>query len=53
MRIYSTVHTGAKSQLGGLKLGLFSVGNHVFTELCVAVLARKPIMRQIKTQIAV
>jgi hypothetical protein len=51
MRIYSTVHTGAKSQLGGLKLGLFSVTNHVFTELCVAALARKPIIRQTKTQI--
>jgi len=53
MRIYSTVHTGAKSQLGGLKLGLFNVGYHVFTELCVAVLARKPIMRQTTTQIVI
>jgi hypothetical protein len=53
MRMYSAVHTGAKSQLGGLKLGLFRVANHVFTEICVAALARKPMIRQIKTQIAI
>jgi len=51
MRTYSTVHTGANSQLGGLKLGLFKVRNQVFTELWVAALARKPMIKQTRTQI--
>ncbi len=32
IKIYKTVHTGAKSQLGGLKEGLFKNLNQLFTE---------------------
>lgn len=39
---YSTPQTGANNQLGGLKLGLFKVTYQSFTEVCVAVLAKKP-----------
>lgn len=34
--IYKLVHTGAKSQFGGLNEGLFSVGYHVRTDCAVA-----------------
>lgn len=38
---------GAKIQLGGLKLGLFSVKYQLFTELCVTTLLKKPIVEHI------
>jgi len=34
--MYRLVHTGAKSQLGGLKEGLLSVGYQVLTDWAVA-----------------
>ncbi len=53
IKMYSTVQTGAKTQLGGLKLGLFNRTYQSFTELCVAKLERRPIKRQIPTQMAI
>jgi len=47
------VHTGANTQLGGLKLGLFNVMNQSFTELWVAKLDKKPMVRQTPTEIMI
>lgn len=51
--MYNNVQTGAKSQFGGLKLGLFKVRYQVLTELCVAKLDRKPTNKQILTEIKI
>lgn len=45
------VHTGAKTQLGGLNEGLLSVTYQVFTEDCVAAAPMLPAARQIKMAI--
>ncbi len=45
--MYKVVHTGAKTQFGGLNKGLFIVGNHVPTDVCVATDAKKPAAKQI------
>jgi len=50
---YSAVHTGAKTLLGGLKPGLFKVGYQSFTEDCVAVLAKKPMTKQMATEMEI
>ncbi|EAR00473.1 hypothetical protein FB2170_08209 [Maribacter sp. HTCC2170] len=47
------VQTGAKIQLGGLKLGLFNVKNQSFTELWVAKLDKKPMTKQTLTDITI
>jgi hypothetical protein len=47
------VHTGAKTLLGGLKLGLFNLGYQSFTEDCVAVLAKKPMTKQMATEMEI
>lgn len=51
--IYKTVHTGAKSQLGGLKMGLFKFKYQSCTLLCVAIAAIAPTTKQMLTQIAI
>lgn len=48
IKIYKMVHTGPKTQFGGLKLGLFNVKYQSLTELCVAKLDKNPINRQTK-----
>jgi hypothetical protein len=45
------VHTGAKTQLGGEKLGFAIVGYQVLTEDCVTILADNSAKMQIKIQI--
>ena len=51
--IYKTVQTGAKSQLGGLKNGLFTVRNQVFTEDCVAKPDKNPTRTQTEIEIII
>jgi hypothetical protein len=50
MRIYKADHTGANTQLGGLKKGLFKVRYQSFTELCVANPDKKPTNKQMATE---
>jgi hypothetical protein len=47
----SKVHTGAKSQLGGLKEGLFKVLYQSLTELLVKKDPKNPIIKGIKIEI--
>ena len=53
MAIYKTVQTGAKTQLGGLKKGLFWVGNHVKTLSMVTNDDKKPMATQRRMQKAI
>jgi hypothetical protein len=45
--------TGAKTQLGGLKLGFINVGNQVVTLDLVAIPEKYPIARQVATTIKI
>ena len=51
MRIKRVVQTGAKSQLGGLKEGLFKVAYQVGIEGVVKMEPINPAERQIRTEI--
>ena len=53
IKIYKIVQTGAKIQFGGLKLGFSKVRYQSFTELCVAKLDKKPMVRQTQTAILI
>ena len=50
MAIYKTVQTGPKTQLGGLKKGLFWVGNQVSTLSRVTNDDKNPTARHMITQ---
>jgi len=47
------VHTGAKIQFGGLKLGLLRPAYQSFTEDWVAKLDKNPMVRHIATDMAI
>ena len=47
------VHTGAKTQFGGLKEGLLRVVYQVSTEVCVAKPASIPTSKQMATEIRI
>jgi hypothetical protein len=47
--IYNIDQTGAKTQLGGLKIGLTKVGNQVLMLDLVAIPEKYPIAKQVAT----
>lgn len=47
--INNTVHTGAKTQFGGLKIGFIKVGYQVEILCCVTLLDKKPTIKQVVT----
>ena len=51
--IYSIDQTGAKTQLGGLKLGFIKLGNQVVTDDLVAIPEKYPIARHVATTIKI
>ena len=51
--MYSNVQTGPKIQFGGLKLGLFSDTYQSLTEDWVAKPDKKPMIRQMATEMAI
>lgn len=51
--MYRMVQTGANSQFGGLKNGLFKVENQLSIEVTVDVPDKKPITKQIETAIII